>query len=113
MIAAVGNHALQKQPELISTSVAAGVKHWYPSEFGADLTVGDNWNERYYCDKVLAREHLALTAAQNPGFGYTYFLNGRFTEWAPIPHFGISPKTHNAHIVGKLEMEQSLLSVIE
>jgi hypothetical protein len=113
VIAALGNHALKKQPELISTSISAGVKHWYPSEFGADLTVGDNWSERYYRDKVITREYLAAEAAKNPGFGYTYFLNGRFTEWAPIPHFDIHPKTQTAHIVGKLEMEQSLISVNE
>jgi len=111
VIACLGNHAIKNQPALIDTALAAGVRHWYPSEFGADLTVGDNWNERYYRDKVITREHLQKRASENSEFGYTYFLNGRFTEWAPIPHFGIDMKTHTAHIVGEPDMEQSLLSV--
>jgi len=111
VIAALGNHAIKNQPSLIDTAIAAGVRHWYSSEFGADLLVGDNWNERYYRDKRLTREYLQKKAAENPDFGYTYFLDGRFSEWAPIPHFGIDLKTHTAHIVGKPEMEQSLLAV--
>jgi hypothetical protein len=113
VIAALGNHAIKYQPGLIETALAAGVRHWYPSEFGADLTVGDNWNERYYRDKVITRKWLQQKAAENPHFGYTYFLNGRFIEWAPTPHFGIDMKTHTAHIVGEPEMEQTLLSVAE
>jgi hypothetical protein len=42
-----------------------------------------------------------------------YFLNRRFTRWALIPHFSIDLKTHTAHIVSELEIEQSLLSIIE
>ncbi|KAE8449255.1 hypothetical protein EG329_008422 [Mollisiaceae sp. DMI_Dod_QoI] len=113
VIACLGNHAIKNQPSLIDTALAAGVRHWYPSEFGADLTIGDNWNERYYRDKVITRIHLQKRASENPEFGYTYFLDGRFTEWAPTPHFGIDMKTHIAHIVGQPEMEQTLLSVKE
>lgn len=58
VLAVLGNHGIKKQPSLISTALSAGVKRWYPSEFGADLTVGDNWKERYYRDKVLTREYL-------------------------------------------------------
>lgn len=75
--------------------------------------MGDNWNERYYRDKVLTREYLKKTAAENPEFGYTFFLNGRLTEWAPSPHFGIDLKTRTANIVGSPEMEQSLLATNE
>lgn len=113
VLAVLGNHGIKKQPSLISTALSAGVKHWYPSEFGADLTVGDNWKERYYCDKVLTREYLKKTAGEHPEFGYTLFLNGRLTEWAPSPHFGIELKTHTADIVGTPEMEQSLLATAE
>ena len=113
VIAALGNHAIKNQPFLIDTAIAAGVRHWYPSEFGADLTVGKNWNERYYRDKVITRQYLQKKASENPDFGYTYFLDGRFSEWAPTPHFGINLKTHTAHVVGKPEMEQSLLAANE
>jgi hypothetical protein len=42
-----------------------------------------------------------------------YFLNRRFTRWAPMPYFSIDLMTHTAHIVGEPEIEQSLLSIIE
>ena len=113
VIASLGNHAIKFQPGLIETAIAAGVKHWYPSEFGADLTVPGNWEERYYRDKVITRDFLKKKAAEHADFGYTYFLDGRFMEWAPIPHFGINVKTHTAHIVGKPEMLQSLIGIQE
>ncbi|CZR62551.1 uncharacterized protein PAC_12448 [Phialocephala subalpina] len=113
VIACLGNHAIKNQPSIIDTASSAGVEHFYPSEFGADLTVGDNWNERYYRDKVITRSNLKKVSAENPQFGYTYFTCGWFTEWAPTPHFGIDMKTHIAHIVGKPEMEQSLLATNE
>ncbi|KAG0645843.1 hypothetical protein D0Z07_7941 [Hyphodiscus hymeniophilus] len=100
----------ENQPALIDTAISAGVKHWYPSEFGADLTVGDNWNERYYRDKVVTRKYLQQKAAEDPDFGFTYFLNGRFMEWAPSPHFGIDLKAHTARFVGTPDMEQSMLA---
>lgn len=109
----LGNHTIKRQPLVIDTAIAAGVRHFYPSEFGADLTVPGNWEERYYQDKVVTREHLQKRTKDTPGLGYTYFVNGRFSEWAPIPHFGIFPKTHTARIVGEPHMEQSLLAVPE
>jgi len=109
VIAALGNHGLKEQPRIIDTAVAAGVRHFYPSEFGADITVPGNWEMRYYRDKVITREHLQKKAKDIPGFGYTYFINGRFSEWAIIPHFGIFPKTHEAFIFGNEGNKQSLL----
>jgi hypothetical protein len=113
VIMPLGNHAIKRQPLIIDTAIAAGVRHFYPSEFGGDLTVPGNWEERYYRDKVITREHLQKRTKDTPGLGYTYFVNGRFSEWAPIPHFGIFPKTHTARIVGEPHMEQSLLAVPE
>jgi hypothetical protein len=113
VIASLGNHAIKHQPQLITAAIASGVRHWYPSEFGADLTVPGNSDERYYRDKVITRKFLEEKAKNNPDFGYTYFLDGRFTEWAPIKHFGIDPKNHVANIVGTPDMEQSLIAVEE
>jgi len=89
------------------------VRHWYPSEFGADLTVPGNWEERYYRDKVITRNYLKQKAAEKEGFGFTYVIYGRFTEWAPTPHFGIYPKQGKANIVGSPDMLQSLTPVKE
>ncbi|TVY44391.1 Isoflavone reductase-like protein [Lachnellula occidentalis] len=108
VIAILGNHAIRNQLAQIDAAVAAGVRHWYPSEFGADLTVTGNWEERYYRDKVITRNYLQQKAAEVEGFGYTYVIYGRFTEWAPLPYFGIYPKQGKANIVGSPDMLQSL-----
>lgn len=113
VIACLGNHAIKYQPGLISAAIAGGVRHWYPSEFGADLTVPGNSDERYYRDKIITRRFLEKKAEEHSEFGYTYFIVGRFTEWAPLQHFGIDRKNHQARIVGTPGMEQSLIAVEE
>jgi hypothetical protein len=42
VVIVLGNHALNLQPQIIDAAISAGVRHFYPSEFGADLLVGDN-----------------------------------------------------------------------
>jgi hypothetical protein len=111
VIMILGNHALKDQPAIIDTAISAGVRHFYPSEFGADLTVGENWNQRYYKYKVLTREHLEKRGKEIPELGWSYFQIGRFTEWSVISHFGINNKMHSANIFGTPEGKQSLLSV--
>ena len=106
----LGNHALRQQPTIIDTAIAAGVRHFYPSEFGADLLVGQNWTQRYYRDKVLTRQHLEKRAQDTPGLGWTYLTIGRLTEWAVLEDFGVDNKNHRAQIYGSSEGRQSLLS---
>jgi len=72
----LGNHAIKRQPLVIDTAISAGVRHFYPSEFGTDLTAPGNWEERYYRDKVLTREHLQKRATDTPGLGYTSSMAG-------------------------------------
>lgn len=109
----LGNHALKYQPMIIDSAITAGVRHFYPSEFGADLTVGDNWKQRYYRDKVLTREHLAKRGEEGdtPDLGWTFIQIGRFAEWSVIPHFGVNNVTHRAEIFGSPSGRQSLLAV--
>src|SRR3569833_2246118 len=52
VVMALGNFNNYLQPQIIDTAAAAGVRHFYPSEFGADITVGNNWGQRYNRDKV-------------------------------------------------------------
>jgi hypothetical protein len=113
VIMCLGNHAMNRQPGVIETAVKAGVRHFYPSEFGADLTVPGNWEEGYYRDKAITREFLAKKAKEVPGLGYTLFVDGRFTEWAPLPHFRIYTTQHKAFVTGKAYMKQTLLGVHE
>ncbi|OCL14880.1 NAD(P)-binding protein [Glonium stellatum] len=80
VIMPLGNHGLYLQPQIIDTAIAAGVRHFYPSEFGADLLVGDNWHQRYYKYKTITREHLTARSKDTEGLGWTFVEIGRFTE---------------------------------
>jgi hypothetical protein len=51
----LGNHALKLQPAIFDMAIQASVRHFYPSEYGADLLVGRDWTQRYYRNKVLTR----------------------------------------------------------
>jgi hypothetical protein len=44
----LGNFGNFLQPQVIETAIKAGVRHFYPNEFVADITARDNWNQRYY-----------------------------------------------------------------
>ncbi|KAL7921168.1 hypothetical protein ACQKWADRAFT_327952 [Trichoderma austrokoningii] len=111
----LGNHAIKHQPTIIDTGIKAGVRHFYTSEWGADLTAGSNWTQRYYRDKVLTREHLEKRGqdADTPDLGWTYIQLGRLTEWSIIKHFGIDNANHTAKIFGTPEGRQSLLSTAD
>ncbi|KAK5059844.1 hypothetical protein LTR84_009727 [Exophiala bonariae] len=106
-----GNYGLQEQPQIIDSAIAAGVRHFYPSEYGADLLAGDNWNQRYYRYKALTRNHLEMKGKEYADLGWTYFLVGRLTEWAVISHFGIDNKHSTARIYGTESGRQSLIGV--
>jgi hypothetical protein len=110
VIMALGNHVLDQQPTIIDSAIAAGVRHFYPSEFGADLLVGQNWTQRYYRYKVLTRQHLEKRAKDTLDLGWTYLTIGRLTEWAVLRHFGVDNKNHSARIYGTSEGRQSLIS---
>ncbi|KAH8123538.1 hypothetical protein ACSS6W_000940 [Trichoderma asperelloides] len=111
----LGNHAIKYQPTIIDTGIKAGVRHFYPSEWGADLTAGSNWTQRYYRDKVLTREHLEKRGRDEdtPDLGWTYIQLGRLAEWSIIKHFGINNANHTADIYGTPEGRQSLLSTAD
>jgi hypothetical protein len=106
----LGNHALNLQPRIIDLAISAGVRHFYPSEYGADLMVGSNRTQRYYVHKIATREHLERRGREIPELGWMYFLLGRLTEWAVISHFGIENKEAKARIYGSAEGRQSLIS---
>lgn len=113
----LGNFGNFLQPGVIDTAIEAGVRHFYPSEFGADVTVGDNWHQRYYRDKVLTREHLMKRDAElrekGDGLGWSYVCIGRFTEWSIYPRFGWNHIEHTAEIYGTETGRQSVIALEE
>jgi hypothetical protein len=113
----LGNFGNFLQPQIIDTAIKAGVRHFYPSEFGADITVGDNWNQRYYQDKVLTREHLQKRDAElrqhGDGIGWSLVCIGRFTEWSIFPRFGWDHINHTAEVYGHENGRQSVIALNE
>lgn len=109
----LGNHGLRLQPQLINTAIAAGVRHIYPSEYGADIDVGDNRSQRYYVEKVRTRDHLEQRGRELPDLGWSYVLFGRLTEWSVTPHFGFDNQAAHARIYGSPNGRQSLISAAD
>ncbi|RVX73842.1 hypothetical protein B0A52_02732 [Exophiala mesophila] len=109
----LGNYGLHLQPQLIDSAIAAGVRHFYPSEFGADILVGQNWTQRYYVEKVRTRQHLEQRAKDLPELGWTYVLFGRLTEWAVLSHFGFDNRASRARIYGTPDGKQSLINATD
>jgi hypothetical protein len=109
----LGNYGLHLQPELIDCAIAAGVRHFYPSEYGADILVGQNWTQRYYVDKVKTRQHLEQRGKDQPELGWTYVLFGRLTEWAVLSHFGFDNRAARARIYGTPDGRQSLINATD
>ncbi|KAF2121040.1 hypothetical protein BDV96DRAFT_610025 [Lophiotrema nucula] len=109
----LGNYGLHLQPVLIDAAIEAGVRHIYPSEYGADLDIGQNQTQRYYIHKIMTREHLKKRGQEIPELGWTYFLLGRLTEWAVTPHFGFNNRDATAKIYGTAEGRQNLINATD
>jgi hypothetical protein len=106
----LSNHALNQQPTIIDSAIAADVRHFYPSDFGAGLLVGQNCAQRYYRDKVLTAQHLEKRAQDTPDLGWTCLTIGRLAQWAIHSLFGVDDMNHRARIHGISKGRQSLLS---
>jgi hypothetical protein len=68
------------QTNLIHAAVAAGVKRFLPSEFGADLHNPLNRAAPVYADKIKVQELLSSLAAEGK-ITYTVVYNGVFLDW--------------------------------
>jgi uncharacterized protein YbjT (DUF2867 family) len=97
----VGNALMKLQPGIIEAAAAGGIRHFYPSEFGADLTQVELRNVRYFRDKYSTREALKEKAKQVEGFKYTLLLSGSFTEFSASEVFGVDTVKHTVEAFGK------------
>jgi hypothetical protein len=100
VISLAGNAIMGDQPAMIDAAVLGGVRHFYPSEYGVDLTQAGLANVRYFRDKHDTRRHLAKKTKETPGFRYTLLLTGSFTEWAVSDFFGVDTEKHTVEIYG-------------
>ncbi|KAJ7456747.1 hypothetical protein B0H11DRAFT_2160926 [Mycena galericulata] len=113
VVSLAGNAAMKLQPGMIEAAIAGGVRHFYPSEYGGDISVGEFWNNRYFRDKVVTRDHLAAKAKEVPGFRYTLVLTGPFTEYAVSSFNGIDFEKHTVEPYGKPGAELSVTAMAD
>ncbi|KAF2428298.1 NAD(P)-binding protein [Tothia fuscella] len=101
VLSLVGNALMKIQPGIIEAAVTGGVTHFYPSEFGADLSMPELRNVRYFRDKYATRETLVEKAKEVSGFRYTLLMSGSFTEFSASEFFGVDTVKHTVDTFGK------------
>ncbi|KAJ7023155.1 hypothetical protein C8F04DRAFT_1135179 [Mycena alexandri] len=113
VLSLAGNAAMKLQPGMIEAAISGGVRHFYPSEFGGDIAVGNFWQNRYFRDKVVTRDHLAAKAKEYPDFRYTLVLTGPFTEYVVSSFNGIDFEKHTVQPYGKPGAELSITAMAD
>ncbi|GFP55867.1 bifunctional pinoresinol-lariciresinol reductase [Trichoderma asperellum] len=96
VVSVVGNSIMRLQPAMVEAAITAGVRHFYPSEFGSDVGQESLRTFRYLRDKRVTRDHLAAKAKEHPEFYYTLMLTGIFTEWTADPFYNVDVVAHTA-----------------
>ncbi|KAJ6485236.1 hypothetical protein DFH09DRAFT_1210809 [Mycena vulgaris] len=90
VVSLAGNAAMRLQPGMIEAAIAGGVRHFYPSEYGGDISVGDFWKN-----------------------SYTLLMTGPFTEYAVSSFNGIDFEKHTVEPYGKPGAELSVTAMAD
>jgi hypothetical protein len=98
---------------MIDAAIVGGVRHFYPSEFGGDISYGENGKKRYFRDKVATREHLRDRAREVPGFAYTLLMTGGFTEFTAHAVSGVDLEKHTAATYGTPDAQITITAIPE
>jgi hypothetical protein len=101
------------QPAIIDAAVQGGVKEFYPSEYGSDISQGDYLTNRYFRDKQVTRQHLRDTASREPSFNYTLIMVGGFIEFALTPLFGTDVVNKTFTFYGTPQKTEALTAVAD
>jgi hypothetical protein len=104
---------MRLQPAMIDAAIKAGVTHFYASEWNSDISQNEIYNMRYFRDKQMVRAHLAARAKETPGFKYTLFVTGIFTEWSALEFYGFDHENFTATIYGKPDARVGVTSIPE
>ncbi|KAF9552292.1 NAD(P)-binding protein [Agrocybe pediades] len=103
VICAIHDAFVLEQIKYFDAAFAAGVKHVYPTEFGADLTHPVVSKEPYAVGKIEARKQLEERARKDQSIGYTYVITGMFSDFILRPHvnvLGLSEDRRSAKFLG-------------
>ncbi|OCL11537.1 NAD(P)-binding protein [Glonium stellatum] len=111
VISTVGNSIMRLQPGMIEAAIIGGVQHFYPSEWNSDISQKAIYGLRYFRDKQVTRDHLVAKAKGVPGFRYTIFITGIFTEWSVLEFYGFDHKKHTVKVYGKPDARVGLTSI--
>ena len=87
VISTVGTEGLLGQSVLIEAAVAANVKRFLPSDFGADLANPKTAALPIFGYKIATHKVLRQAAADNPDFTYSLVANGAFLDWGLKQNF--------------------------
>jgi hypothetical protein len=81
VVSAVGVPGQQGQNLIIDAAVAARVKRFIPSDFGADIDNPKTKALPVFGYKVATQNYVEDVARANPSFTYTIIRNGVFLDW--------------------------------
>jgi NmrA-like family len=113
VISVVGNTVIRLQPAMIEAAIAAGVTHFYPSEWNSDFSQKEIHSMRYFRDKQVVRSHLAASAKNHPGFKYTIFITAIFTEWSVHEIYGFDHEKLDVKVYGSPSARLGVTSIPE
>lgn len=94
VVSNMSSQALLSQKVIIDAAVAAGVKRFLPSDFGADLSLESNKTVPFNAPKIEIHDYLAKQSKAHPEFTYTAIYNGPFLDWCLKAGLYGNLKTH-------------------
>ncbi|KAH8656582.1 hypothetical protein BGZ60DRAFT_417284 [Tricladium varicosporioides] len=114
VISAVGDDLCPKQPEFFDAAIKAGVRHFYPTEFGADLAHPTSAPEDYFVNKIATRKYLEEKVRKDEKLGYTYILVGLFNEvFLAYNVLGLSEDRQSATFIGTPDAMVSATAAVD
>jgi uncharacterized protein YbjT (DUF2867 family) len=113
VISLAGNAIIRLQPAMIEAAIAGGVTHFYPSEFGSDVSQDALSEFRYFRDKRVVRNHLVAAAKAHGDFRYTLMLTGPFTEWTIDKVYGVYQDEKRVEAYGRPDAPIDVTSIPE
>ena len=104
---------MRAQTEMIDAAIVGGATHFYPSEWNSDISQKEIADMRYFRDKQFTRSHLVARAKEHPGFRYTLFITGIFTEWSFLEFYGFDHENLEVVVYGKADAQVGMTSIPE
>lgn len=99
------------QSAMIEAAIAAGVRHFYASEWNSDIAQKEIYDMRYFRDKQAIRAFLRAKAAATPGFQYTIMITAIFTEWSVDGFYGFNHEKNTAQLYGLPDRRVGVTSI--